>query len=161
MPQFDPANFLPQLVWLGFFFAILYFVIVKSTLPRVDRVMEKRETIITDDLNAAERAKHEADELQSRYEQGLADAQANARTQLDKARESAAKRLEARLAKAGSAMADKQAAAEARLADTREQALAQVGTVAEEAAADIVERLIGQRPAPEEARAALAQVAAE
>lgn len=159
MPQFDPANFLPQLVWLGFFFAILYFVIVKSTLPRVDRVMDKRESIITDDLSAAERAKHEADDLQTRYEQGLADAQASARTQLDHAREGAAKRLEARLAEAGSAMADKQAAAEARLAETRQRALAEIGTVAAEAAADIVERLIGQRPAPEEARAALAHVA--
>jgi F-type H+-transporting ATPase subunit b len=161
MPQFDPANFLPQLVWLGFFFAILYFVIVKSTLPRVDRVMDKRETIITDDLSAAERAKHEADSLQGQYEQDLAEAQARARTQLDKARESAAKKTEARLAKAASAMADKQAEAETRLAETRQRALAEIGAVAEDAASDIVERLIGQRPTAEEARAALAQPAAE
>lgn len=162
MPQFDFQNvFWPQLVWLGVFFAFLYFVIVKAMLPRLDRVMDARDTSITGDLDAAERAKHEADVIQSEYDRGLGEAQTQARAQLDKARESAARSAEARLAKAAAAVAEKQAAAEAQLAQSRQRALAEIAAVAEQVTADIVERLVGQRPAPEETRAALAQVSVE
>lgn len=160
MPQFDTANFLPQLVWLAFFFAILYFGVVRMTLPRVDRVLDQRDSMIEGDLTAAESAKRDADALQQEFEQGLLDAQMRARTQLDEARDAAAKQVEKRLAEAAAVIADKQAAAEARLSEARERALAEVSAVAEQAAGDIVERLIGTRPAAEQTRAALAQAKA-
>ncbi|MFS2111894.1 hypothetical protein ACCC88_19540, partial [Sphingomonas sp. Sphisp140] len=76
MPQFDFANvFLPQLVWLAIFFAVLYFAVVLPTLPKLGRTMQAREDQVTGDLDAAEAAKASADKLAADYEAGVAEAQ--------------------------------------------------------------------------------------
>ena len=49
--------------------------------------------------------------------------------------------------------------AEARIGDIKTKALADVGAIAEEAASAVVEALIGQQPASDEVKAAVAAVA--
>jgi F-type H+-transporting ATPase subunit b len=63
MPQFDLANFVPQLVWLTIFFAVLYFGIVRLTLPKLAKTMDAREGQVANDIATAERAKGEADQM--------------------------------------------------------------------------------------------------
>ena len=43
MPQFEFGTvFIPQLFWLAVFFVVLYFGIVRLTLPRLGKVMDER-----------------------------------------------------------------------------------------------------------------------
>ncbi|ODU19752.1 MAG: hypothetical protein ABS87_13345 [Sphingomonas sp. SCN 67-18] len=155
MPQFDIANFVPQLAWLTVFFAILYFGIVRLTLPKIGTVRTAREGQVSGDLNTAETAKAEADRIETDYAAGIADAQGKARAALTEARAKIAKSVETKLAKAGDKVAAKAATAQTALAAARADALAGVQSVAADAAADIVERLTGTRPtAAEAARAA-------
>ena len=68
MPQFDFANVTwPQLAWLALFFVVLYFGVVRMTLPKLGKVMEQREDKITGDLSAAQAAKETADQVDARY----------------------------------------------------------------------------------------------
>jgi F-type H+-transporting ATPase subunit b len=67
MPQFHLDNFVPQLAWLAIFFAILYFGIVRLTLPKLGKTLDAREDRISGDLSTAERAKGEADALSASY----------------------------------------------------------------------------------------------
>ena len=53
MPQFDSATWLPQLAWLAAIFAVLYFVVIRPTLPKVGRVIDERESRVAADLDAA------------------------------------------------------------------------------------------------------------
>lgn len=155
MPQFDLANFLPQMVWLAIFFVILYFGIVRLTLPKVGRVMQAREDQVAGDIATAEQAKGEADRMAADYDAGVATAQDAARAKLGEARAAAAAALEAKLKKSNDALAAKSAKAQAALDTARDAAFGQIESVAADAAADIVERLTGKRPATDAAAKAV------
>jgi F-type H+-transporting ATPase subunit b len=154
MPQFDFQNvFLPQVVWLAVFFAILYGIVL-LTLPRLGRVMQAREDQVTGDLAQAEAAKTAADGLGEEYSAGVAEAQDAARAAVLAARTKAAKSVEGKLARTNVKLQARAEEAEAELAEARTRALGEIEAVAADAAADIVERLTGTRPAPAEAGAA-------
>ncbi|MDE0878491.1 MAG: ATPase [Sphingomonas bacterium] len=159
MPQFELSNFLPQLFWLAIFFAILYFAVVRPTLPKLGRVMDARETQVTGDLDTAAKAKAEADRMATEYDEGVATAQNDARTRIVEAQSRAARHLEGKLAESNAAIHARTDAAEANIAAARKQAMGEIETVAAEAAGDIVEKLTGARPDPtrtqDAARAAL------
>jgi len=147
MPQFDFAHvFVPQVVWLAIFFAVLYFGVVRFTLPKLGRVMQAREDRVSGDLDTAERAKADADRMQADYDAGVASAQEGARATLGVARASASKALEAKLAASNAAINARAEAADAELAAARTRALGTIEGVAADAAADIVEKLTGTRP---------------
>jgi F-type H+-transporting ATPase subunit b len=147
MPQFEFSTFLPQMVWLAIFFAVLYFGVVRLTLPKVGRVIEAREDQVSGDLSAAQGAKAESDRMAADYDAGVAAAQDAARTRVTEARAAATQAIEAKLKVANAAVEAKSAKAQAELDAARSSALAEVESVAADAAADIVERLTGKRPA--------------
>lgn len=160
MPQFDPANWFPQFVWLAIVFAILYFGIVRTTLPRIGRVVAARDDKVSSDVDGAARAKAEADRMAADYDSGLAAARDSARAKLEAARGEAARSLEAKLAETRTALDAQAQEAAASLDGARVRAMAQIEDVAAEAAAQVVEKLTGSRPdtdaAGAAARAALA-----
>lgn len=148
MPQFEfQTVFWPQFIWLAIFFAILYFGVVRLTLPKVGKVMQAREDQVSGDLDTAQTAKAEADRMAADYDAGVATAQDAARARVTEARASAAVAIEAKLKASNAAIADKAAQAEAELHAARTAALGEIEGVAASAAADIVERLTGKRPA--------------
>lgn len=159
MPQFEFANFIPQLAWLAVFFAILYFGIVRLTVPKIGRVIGEREQTVSGDIQTAEAAKAEADRIEADYAASVAAAREQAREALNVARGSAAKSIEQRLAAAHADVEAKQGAAQAQLDAARTKALADVEAVAAEVAADIVERLTGARPDSETAARAVQSTA--
>ncbi|WP_136161448.1 hypothetical protein [Sphingomonas flavalba] len=161
MPQFDFATFVPQLAWLTAFFAILYFGIVRFTLPKLGRVMTAREDQVTGDIATAERAKAEADNIQAAYDEGIAEARERARATLADSKAQVGRSVEARLAAAGEEVDARLKTAEAALEQARAKAMTSIESIAAEASADIVERFTGKRPTPSvAAKAAKAAVAA-
>ena len=42
LPQLNPADFAPQLVWLAVTFVVLYLILSRVTLPRIGEVIEER-----------------------------------------------------------------------------------------------------------------------
>jgi F-type H+-transporting ATPase subunit b len=154
MPQFDFANFVPQMAWLAILFAVLYFVIVRATLPKLDKVIGQREGTISGDINAAESAKAEADAVSSAYAVSLRKAQDEARAHLAGARGEAQRAIEAELAEVDQSIGGRLQAAQSALDAATSKAMVEIETVAGEAAGDIVERLTGVKPAAEAASAA-------
>jgi F-type H+-transporting ATPase subunit b len=162
MPQFRFGEVLvPQLVWLAVFFLILYFGIVKLTLPRIGRVMNEREGVVTGDLSAAEAAKAEADRIRTAYDADIGEAQARARSALNDAKTAASRSVEARLGEVDATLNERQRASDEELAAARGRALGEIEGVAAETAATIVERLIGDRPEPQAAADAARRALAE
>lgn len=155
MPQFDPANFLPQLAWLAAIFAVLYFVVVRPTLPKVGRVIDEREGVVSADLTAAETAKAEADSIRRRYDDGMATARAGAQASVAEARADSARTVEAQMKDLAGRLDARNAEAVARVEAARASARTALDAEAASLTADVVARLTGIAVDPAEAGAAL------
>jgi len=147
MPQFDFAHvFGPQVAWLALCFAVLYFGVVRLTLPKLGKVMAQREDKIAGDLTAAKAAKEKADAVDARYHAEMAASREAARGAIGEAKAKAAKSAEARLAKAAAAAEARIAEAEARIAKSAKSAEGALRDAAAESAQAIVAKLTGIEP---------------
>lgn len=156
MPQFDSANWLSQLAWLAAIFAVLYFVVIRPTLPKVGRVIDEREGRVAGDLDAAETAKAEADAIRTRYDDGMAKARDDAQSRVALAQAQAVTAAELQ-SKALAATLDVQAAEAAdRLSLARDTARATLAATTVELTAEAVSRLTGLSLPPAEIEAVLA-----
>lgn len=142
-PPFDPSTFASQLVWLALAFILLYVLMSRLALPRMDAILNARRSRISDDLAEASRLKAESETAIASYQKALADARARAQAmatdmrdklaaEADKSRRTVEERLNARLAEA-----------EKSITATKAAAMVHVRTIATESAGAIVRRLIG------------------
>jgi F-type H+-transporting ATPase subunit b len=149
MPQFDPADWLSQIAWLGAIFAFLYFAVVRPTLPKVGRVIDERESRVSGDLDAAEAAKHEADAIRAKYDDGMAAAREAAQGAVAASQAEAARATEARMKALADVLDARAGEAAERLATARATAQATLSATTTELTGDAVQRLIGiELPVP-------------
>lgn len=156
MPQFDPANFLSQMVWLAAIFAVLYFAIVRPTLPKVGKMIDERESRVAGDLDAAELAKGEADAIRARYDEGMAVARETAQAEVAASQAEAARRSEVRMAELAGVLDAKADEAASRLFGARSAARAALAATTTELTGDAVTRLTGLEISAADIEAALA-----
>lgn len=157
MPQFDFGHvFWPQIAWLGVIFMVLYFGVVRLTLPKLGAVMDAREASIRGDLAAAKAAKEGADAVDEAYHAEMGKSRDAARSAIAQAKAAAAKATEARLAEAGVKSDAALAAAEARIAKAVTKAESEIADAAATNAQAIVAKLTGVTPAIDAAKASVA-----
>ena len=78
-----------ELVWAAVFFFILFIIVSKVALPKLNAALAAREQAITGSMTAAEQSKSDADALLAEYRAKLADAQAEAGRIIDEGRRTA------------------------------------------------------------------------
>mgnify|MGYP001244316213 CR=1 FL=1 len=150
MPQLEPLDWAPQLIWLAITFGVLYLLMVKVALPRIGAVIEARAAQIAKDLATADKLRRETEEAIAAYEQALAEAKQKAHAIVEAGRNQLKEETEAERAKLESELAKKSAEAEQRIAQAKTAAMREVNAVAADVAADIVRQLIGAAPAKSE-----------
>src|SRR6266849_5060015 len=74
MPQLDLSTFPSQIFWLAVFFVVLYLLMTKLAIPRIERVIDERRARVEGDLDKAGQMKSEAEAVIAAYEKALADA---------------------------------------------------------------------------------------
>src|SRR5579863_9145897 len=77
-PPFDSANFAPLLIWLAITFGLLYLLMSKLALPRVEGILDARAGKINGDIGVAGAKRKEADQAAADYQKTLADARTKA-----------------------------------------------------------------------------------
>ena len=147
MPQLNPLDWGPQIIWLAITFGILYLLMVKVALPRIGSVIDARAAHIASDLAAADKLRRETEEAIAAYEQALAEAKQKAHAIVEEGRARLKEETAAERAKLERELAKKSAEAEARINEAKNSAMREVNTIAVEVAADIVRQLIGLAPA--------------
>lgn len=155
MPQLDPANFAPQVIWLAISFAILYLAMARSALPRVANVLEERENRIADDLDQAEAMKGDAKETEEAYEKALVDARAEASDVLQTAREKMQGELGEKRAASDATIAARVSEAEIKIDEAKTAAMAELEDMSVEACNAVIEKLTGEGLAEGDVRAAV------
>ena len=155
MPQLNPLDWGPQLIWLVLTFSILYVLMKRIALPRIGGVITARQGKISGDIAAAERLHRETQEAIAAYEQALAEAKQKAHGIADQGRAKLKAEMAEERAKLDLQLGAKAAEAEKRIEKARVSALKDVNVVAVDVATDLVKRLIGLTPSSAEAEKAV------
>jgi F-type H+-transporting ATPase subunit b len=77
------------MIWLLIVFGLTYLVLQKLAFPRIQAALEKRQRLIEDSIDTAERTKREADQLLEEYRERLAQARTQADEIVARARKTA------------------------------------------------------------------------
>ena len=158
MPQLNPLDWAPQIIWLVITFSILYVLMKRVALPRIGSVIEARHARIAGDIEAADKLRRETQEAIAAYEQALAEAKARAHGIAQEANNKLKCEMAAERAALDRDLAARSAEAEKRIHQAKTAALKDVNQVVSETAAEIVRSLIGVAPSKPEVSAAVAAV---
>ena len=156
MPQLNPLDWAPQLIWLVITFGVLYLLMKWVALPKIGSVIEMRQGRIAGDLAEADKLRRETQEAIAAYEQALAEAKARAHGIAQEARNRLKDEVAAERAALDRDLSAKSAEAEAQIHQAKVSAVKEVTAVASDTAAEIVRRLIGIAPTKPEVSAAVA-----
>ena len=158
MPQISQLALVyqSQWFWLLLTLGLIYFLVGRGIVPKVEATVDARDAQIAADLAEAERLRAAAEAEEEAWRKKMNDAHAEAVTAAAQAKSASAHDAELRVKAADAEIAMKLDAAAAALATARNSALTEIEGVAAEAARDIVAKLTGAMVTPEAARAAVA-----
>jgi F-type H+-transporting ATPase subunit b len=157
MPQIEqlPYIFTSQVFWLLLVFGIIYFAIGRGMVPKIQAVVDQRDSKIADDLAAAQQAREDAEQAEAAYRQRLDASRAEAAKLAQAAKATGQKETEERLKLIEAEIGGRAAEAEQRIRRAVGEAMAEIELVAAEAARDLVGKLTGASVSDDEARQAV------
>ena len=157
MPQLNqlPEIFWSQLFWLAVVFGIIFFVIGRGMVPKIQSTVDAREKQIADDLAKAQAARAAADQTEEAWRERMDAARAEAARIANEAKQASALDTEAKVKKAADKINLKVEGAEAKIREALQSARAEIESVAAEAAQDMVGRLTGIKVDEKDAAAAV------
>jgi len=138
LPQFAFDTWAGQIFWLVLIFGLLYFILAKFILPRLEDGMSERRDRVADDLDSAEKMQKQAVQAEKDYENAMADARAKAHNISDATRKSVEAEIEKEIETAEIEFAKKQAEADKRIGQIKTKALAQIDNIAGDAVSAII-----------------------
>ena len=106
MPQIEqlPFIFFSQLFWLAVVFGIIFFVIGRGMVPKIQGTVELRDAKIAEDLERAQAARAEADATEAQWRERRDAARAEAGRLAQEAKQSSALETEAKVTAAAGAI---------------------------------------------------------
>jgi len=149
-PPFDPVNFTPMLIWLTLSFGLLYILMSKIALPRVENILQARSEKISNDISKAEALRAKAEEAAAAHEKTIADARAKALALAQETHARLNAEAEAKRHALETELNARLAASEAQVIAMKSKAMENVDAIAHETAAAIVQHITG-KPADQNA----------
>jgi F-type H+-transporting ATPase subunit b len=149
-PPFDPVNFTPMLIWLTLSFGLLYLLMSKIALPRVETILHTRAHKISNDISEAHVLREQAEEAAAAHEKTIADAKAKAVALAQETHARLNAETEAKRVALEVELNAKLAASEEQVLAMKAKAMGHVEAIAGETAAAIVQHITG-KPADQSA----------
>jgi F-type H+-transporting ATPase subunit b len=158
MPQISQLALVyqSQWFWLALTLLVIFLVVGRGILPKVEATVDARDAQISSDLAEAERLRAEADAAEEGWRSKVNAVHAEAATQANAAKAAANADAAKRIADANAELNRTMADAETALDTARSGALAEIEGVAAEAAREIVAKLTGASVTEAAARKAVA-----
>jgi F-type H+-transporting ATPase subunit b len=158
MPQLTQLGLVyqSQWFWLLLVLAVIFFVVGRGIVPKVEATVDLRDAQIAADLAEAERLREEADATEEGWRAKINAAHAEAHELAHAAKDRSLRDAEKRIATADKKLAEKAEEAAKALDEARQGALAEIEAMATEAARDIVAKLTGAEVDAKAAKAAVA-----
>ncbi len=133
-----------ELLWGAIAFALVLFVLNKYAFPALRKAVEEREQRIQSDLEAAERAKADAEEERRQYQQQIADARSEANRIIEEARQSAERVRADLVAKAEADATHIVARAQEQLEAERNRTIQELQSQIADMSIELAEKVVGR-----------------
>jgi F-type H+-transporting ATPase subunit b len=156
-PPFDSAHFASTLIWLAISFGLLYYLMSKIALPRVENILKARADKIASDLKSAHVAREKSEKAAADHDRSIAEAKTKAQGLAQQTQAKINAETDAKHKALEAELNAKLASAEKQIVETKTTAMASVESIAKDAAAAIVERLTGRPADPSAVAAAVAK----
>jgi F-type H+-transporting ATPase subunit b len=157
MPQLSQlAEVFPsQLLWLAIGLGFIFFVIARGMVPKIQATVEAREQRISGDLEAAQKARADADATEAAWRVRMDSARADAARIAQDAKAESGRETEARVKAAADKINLKIDSAQGQIRDALAAARSEIESVAAEATQEMVRRLAGLSVDKKDAAAAV------
>lgn len=146
MPQLDPSSFSSQLFWLTVSFVLLYILLARFLLPRVQSIIEMRAETIGGDITQAERMQSEAERVRDIYEYALAESRTKSKVIIAETRARLADAANRRQAELDAEVEKKLSESEAGIKAAKQEVMGKLVPVATELAEMIIKALVNHKP---------------
>jgi F-type H+-transporting ATPase subunit b len=133
-----------ELIWGAVAFLLVYFVLSKFAFPKMKEALKAREEKIRGDLEAAERAKTEAQQEKEQYQKQIADARGEANRIVEEARQQAENVRKDIIAKAEQEGQQIVARAQESIEAERSRALGELKTTLSTLSIELAEKVVGR-----------------
>jgi F-type H+-transporting ATPase subunit b len=145
MPQLNqlPEIFWSQLFWLAVVFGLIFFVIGRGMVPKIQGTVDLRQKKIAADLEAAQAARVAADETEAAWRARMDAARAEAAKLSNEAKQVSSRDTEKKVKAAADKLNLKVEASEQKIRDAVQSARAEIEGVAVGLTQDLVSRLTG------------------
>jgi F-type H+-transporting ATPase subunit b len=147
-PPFDPVNFTSMLIWLSLSFGLLYLLMSKIALPRVESILHIRAHKITKDIGEANAFRARSEEAAAAHDKTIAGAKAEALALAQETHARLTSETEANRLALEAELNARFAASETQILEMKGKAMGNVEAIAGEAAAAIVQHITGQPADP-------------
>jgi F-type H+-transporting ATPase subunit b len=154
-PPFDTHTFVPQIVWLVIIFGLLYWLMSRVALPRMEGILDARRHRLSKDLDDAAAMQQQAKDAGEAYDRTLAEARARAQALAQETHDKLQAEADAKRHAVEADLNGKLSAMEAQINDTRTRAMANVAGIASDAAVSLIEHITGRSPSREAVEAAV------
>lgn len=145
LPQLDTTFYPSQLFWLAITFVILYLLMARVALPKVNRTLSKRREVIEADIAAAADANKKANALLEEYEKALREARQKAQSTLNSMMEQAKSEAALSLSAHQKELNQRLGIAEAKILASKTEAIQNLESVSRELSSLIVDQVSGTK----------------
>ncbi len=145
MPQMDFTTYAPQLVWLVISFVLLYVLMARMALPRIESILSMRERRIEGDLTEAAEMGRKAEAAQKNFDKVTSETRARAQKLASESRAAANTAQLARMAKKDAELAEQAKKSDAEITAARNKAMGSLRDVAADVAQAAAEKVTGSR----------------
>ncbi|MCY4306298.1 MAG: F0F1 ATP synthase subunit B' [Aestuariivita sp.] len=144
MPQLDFMSYSNQIFWLGITLVIIYFILSRVALPRIESILTERQSVISSDIAKAESLTELVKKSEEEYEKKLAETKAEAQNIAANTRLEIQNNLKSATERADEEIATKLTEAEQQILEIRAEAKSSVNSVAAEVAEQLVITMLGE-----------------
>jgi len=142
MPQLDPEFWASQVFWLILIFSILYLVIWKIFLPKINYSIENRKSRIVNDLDEAQKLKESAEKKLEAYNKIIENSKQEAKKIIEDGRKRLNQDIENKKKDFNNQIEKEIAVIEKEIKDLKKTSLSNISKIASETSAELMRKII-------------------
>jgi F-type H+-transporting ATPase subunit b len=142
MPQLDPEFWASQVFWLILIFSILYLVIWKIFLPKINYSIENRKSRIVNDLDEAQKLKESAEKKLEEYNKIIENSKQEAKKIIEDERKKFDQDIENKKKDFNNQIEKEITAVEKEIKDLKKTSLSNISKIASETSAELMKKII-------------------